>query len=92
MENHVSTLPTDLENEEVDEDDEEEGEEEDEVVELDDPSNAMPMTSRVSSFGGGSVVDREQTRFNHDKEILLETSGFVEKCLQPGPVSDPTPL
>lgn len=95
IENHMSTLPTDLDNEDGDgdEDDEEEGEEEDEVVELDDPSNAIPMTSRVSLLGGGgSVVDREQTRFNHDKEILLETSGFEQKCLQPGPVSDPTPL
>lgn len=99
IENHMSTLPTDLDNEdfENDEDDEEEGEEEDEVVELDDSSNVIPLTSRVSSYGGGggggsgSGMDCEQTRFNHDKETLLETSGFEQqKCLQPGPVTDPS--
>ena len=87
IENHMSTLPTDLENGDFDE---EEEEEDDEVVELEDSSNVMPMTSRIS---GGSVMGREQTQFNHDKEILLETSGFEEqKCLQPGPATDPSSL
>jgi hypothetical protein len=98
IENHVSTLPTDLENEEEEEDDVVVGEEEDEVLELEDSSSVLPMPpqTRMSSFvasSSSSVMCREQTRFNHDKENLLETSGFSEqKCLQPGPVNSDPPF
>lgn len=65
--NHVSTVPTDLENEDFDEEDRDE----DMVVELEDSPCMIPMTSRVCSFVA-SVADRENARFNSDMEILLE--------------------
>jgi len=73
-------------------DDESEFEEEDEaVVEIDETTNAIPMTTRLSSYMG-SVMNRTNelgTRFT-DKQVLLDVSGFEKDTT--ARMSDPTSL
>ena len=50
--------------------DELEDEEEEEIVELEDSPNAIPMTTRISSYVGSVMSNREQ-RITHDRQILI---------------------
>lgn len=76
-ENHVSTLPTDLDNEDFDEEDGDE----DEVLDLDDSLNMIPMTSRVTSYAA-CVESREHLPFEGETEVLLERRASVQdECL-----------
>lgn len=51
-------------------DDELDDEEEEEIVELEDSPDAIPMTTRISSYVGSVMSNREQ-RITHDRQILI---------------------